>query len=789
MTPRGALRRLARRPLQTIVLVASLGVGLGVTTTSVALVDALFLRPLAGVAKAHELLEIHTTDRRTGTLGGFSYPAFEDLRRARSTSVAAFHGRLLALNSGGSAEVTEGQLVSDGFFEVLGARPALGRLAMADDAGGAVPVVLSHALFTRRFGGDPGVLGRAVRINGQPATVVGVAEPGFAGTFIGFPLDVWLPLRSAPRVTGESLASRDSRWLELVGRLHPGTSPPAARDELAGLAREHAGTRRPSGIRVLPATGIDHELRGGALLVSGLLVALAVLLHLVASSNAAAVLLAQASARRHEMAIRTALGATRSRLTAALLGEAALPFALAGGLGVIVSFVLARLLGTIALPGLGPGLRLPIEPDPRILAFTAALTVATGLACVRVLASGAFGESLSSGARVATSSHRLRDLLVAGQIAGSLTALVATGLLLRTLSTAETGRPGLEVDRVLASRLNVSLLGAGADRTRLLRNVLARVRELPGVESAGLVRRIPFSLGRSTAEVSALGPETGGSLVDVNAISEGSLETLGVPVVRGRSLTIADTGAERKAGRAALLSESLARKLFGDAEPLGRTVWQDGLPLTVVGVTRDVGTGRLWEAPRPELHAAASPDGPQPTGLLVRTSERAEAFAPRLHAILRASMPDLPAPAVTSLRTLAGNALLPQRLAGRAGLALGVTGLLLAAAGLYALTSLFVAQGTREVGVRRALGATDGDVVRLVVAESARVAGPGLILGLLGGIAASRGLRGLLVGVSPADPWTFVGSTVLLAAVVVVASAVPAFRAVRLSPVDALRQG
>ncbi|HVR72013.1 MAG TPA: ABC transporter permease [Vicinamibacteria bacterium] len=799
-----AARSWRRSPALAVAAVVTLGVALGANTALFSLVNAVLLRPLPGIANADRLVNVHRTAADGATFLGLSAPDYRDLReRTRALDgLAAFNGRGAALGDGdGAPELVGLQLVTGNFFDVLGVRARHGRLlAEGDDAvpGASAVAVISDALWRSRFGGDPLVVGRTIRLNGFPFTVVGVGPEGFQGHFVGFPFEVWVPLAMAAQAApGEDVASRDNDWLELVGRLAPGRTVAQAQADLAtvmsGLAREHPGRHKDATADVRRTTGVDDSLRGAVVSFLAVLQAVAALVLLIACVNLAGLLLARAAGRARDVALRLALGASRAALVRQLMAEALLLLLAGGAFGVALAAWAADLLHAFQ-PGFVVPLRFDLGLDVRVLAFAALATLVAGVAFGLVPALQASRLDLASALRDGRAEEggtraRARRALVVGQIALSMVLLVAAGLFVRTLQRARVLDPGFGLDGVTTARLDLTLLARDETHGRAFYDrLLERLLSLPGAQSASLTTWIPLrSLAPPTAAVHAQAEPplpAAGLNVPVSAVTPAYFETMRIPLLAGRAFSTADGPSSRPV---AVISEALARRLWPGAEAAGRRLRHGSVEREVVGVARDVKMRRLTEETSPHLYVPL-----------------AQAFTPRVRVLLRARgdlalasaalrrevaglEQDLPVMETMPLREAVALALFPQRMAGTIASALGALGLGLAATGLYGLVAWSVSRRTREMGVRVALGASRRDLLGLVLAQGLRLALAGVALGALGAAALAQGLRGLLPGVSPTDPLTFVAIAVLMTAVALLASYLPARRAARVDPMTALR--
>ena len=799
-----AARSWRRTPALAAAGVLTLAVALGANTALFSLANAILFRPLPGIAHADRLVNVHRKAADGTTFLGLSHPDYRDLReRARALDgLAAFNGRGASLGSGrGPAELVGIQLVSGNFFDVLGVRPQRGRLVSEEDdaAPGASPVaVISDALWRNRFGGDPLVVGRTIRLNGFPFTVIGVGPRGFQGHFIGFPFEVWVPLAMAAQAApGEDIGARGNDWLELVGRLAPGQTVAQAQADLAsvmaGLAREHPARHQGTTADVRRLTGVDDSLRGAVVSFLAALQAAGALVLAIACVNLAGVLLARAASRARDVALRLALGATRGALVRQLLAEALLLFLVGGAAGVGLAAWAADLLHAFQ-PGFVVPLRLDLGLDARVLAFSALLTLVAAVAFGLVPALQASRldvlPALRDGRAGETGSRtRLRRALVVGQVALSMVLLVAAGLFVRTLQRARAVDPGFDPDGVSTARLDLTLLARDEAHGRVFyAQLLERLQSLPGARSASLATSIPLrSLAPPTALVHAAAEPVrpgGGLTVPVSTVSGAYFETLRIPLLSGRGFADADGPSSPPV---AVVSQALARQLWPGGDAIGRRVRADGLDREVVGVARDVKMRRLTEDASPHLYLPLAQRFNPRVRVLLRTEGDLAHASAAVRREIAALENDLPVLETMTLREAIAFALFPQRMAGTIASALGVVGLGLAATGLYGLVAWSVSRRTREMGVRLALGASGADLTRLVLRQGLHLALAGIVLGALGAAALAQGLRGLLPGVSPADPVTFAAIALLMGGVAFLASYVPARRAARVDPMAALR--
>lgn len=820
---RYSLRTLGRAPLFAVVAVLTLGVGIGVNATLFTFVNAVLLRPLP-VDRPGELMHVYTSlaDEPFATS---SYADYLDLERgADAFSALVGHASAIAtLQHGGDSEVLIGELVTGNAFGALGVEAARGRtLLPADDAGAGAPrvVVLSSGLWQRRFGGDPDLLGEAVRFNGQPYEVVGIAPDSFPGLLPGVAADFWVPavrvdeidaagqINSVHGDPGKTLLERRGyRWMWLKGRLAPGATPARAEAQVATvmerLAREHpvtnarvSGVARPLGdVRYHP--DVDKVLGPAAAVLLG---AVGLVL-LVVCANLATMLLSRAQGRRREMAVRLALGVSHARLTRQLLAESLL---LAAG-GGLFALLLTRLTTAVLLawhPPLPFSIWLDDGFDHRVLAFTALVAVgsavAFGLLPALQAARTDLVEDLKNGARSSAGGGRawsLRNVLVVAQVAVSVVFLAAAGLLGRGLLAAGAIDPGFAPERVAALGLNLGMNGydrAGADA--FLRTLRERAAALPGIAQAAVATRVPFDVNLHDASIFPdtiePGEEHPGITLDVTWVDPEYFETLGVPVLRGRAFAATD---RPDTPRVAVVNAALARRFWGDpGSAVGRRLRSgaaDAEPYEVVGVVADYKVRTVGEAPRPLVHFARG-QSPATHGYLLARTESGDA-APRVADLRRLALEMDPSLAFTDTTTLAGFmglSLYPVRMGARLLGAFGALALGLAALGLYGVIAYAVGRRRREMGIRFALGARRWAVVGLVLRGGMGLVGVGMGVGLVLAALAARLLDGLLYGTSPLDPVAFAGAVAVLTAVALAANYVPAARAARVDPATVLRE-
>jgi predicted permease len=795
----------------TVVAILSLALGIGANTTIFSVANAFFFRPLP-VMESERLVSLF------GSMKGLryaatSYPDYADWRDRSEvfSGLAAYAWIPMALKvSGGSAEVISGQLVTGNYFSVLGVDPVLGRafLPEEDQTPGTHPVVIiSHGLWKRRFGLEREIVGRNVRLNGLSFTVIGVAPEGFIDINVGFAPDAWVPLMMESKVfptPASLLDQRDSRWLQVVGRLKPGVSQGKAESAMKALAsnleREYPDSNRGVGITLAEAdqNRIPLIVTQGFEIINfmGVLLVLVGVVLLIACSNVASLLLARTSRRWREIALRQSLGAGRGRLVRQLLTES-LMLSVAGGLaGLLVAVWGIDLLQTFEPPMSHYPFAFDLSLDKRVLGYTALLSVATGvvfglapaLQTARKDQSTALNDpGLWLGFRKGRS--RLRSFLVTAQVAFAVVSLVSAGLFLQSARNAQSIDPGFDTDQVLCASLN---LGLGQydepSGRRFFHDVVDRIEALPSVQSASLAQTVPLGLvNRSMTEVSIDGYEPAedeSMLFYYNSVGPRYFETLGIPIVKGRGIEGTDRDDTMDV---AVVNEAMARRYWRGADPIGRTIKLEGIDVKVVGIARNGKYIRLGENPRPYFYVPLKQNYVEMVSLHVRTFGDPRGVAKSVSREVEALDADLPVWDMKTMDEHLGLALFVPR---TAGVTLGIFGLLalaLAVAGVFGVLAYSVSQGTREFGVRMAMGARPSEILKLVMRKGFKTTLAGIVLGLLLASAVGGVLTGYLYDVSAVDSVTFVGVPLVLLLTALVACYVPARRAARVDPNAALR--
>jgi predicted permease len=797
---RAAARSLRRRPGFAAAVILTMALASGVATSLFTIVNELVLRPVPGV-RTDGLVKVYVTrDGSIDGLSGHAHPTFQDyVERSRSfTGLGALAGGGFAVSLDGDPTLVLGAFVSSGFFETIGTTPFLGRLIGPADATGPSPAVavISHAYWVDRFGAAPGVLGRILRINGHAVTVVGVAEPGFRGPFIGFPSDVFVPLPLAERLSPRlDLTDRRSDALEIYGHLRPGVSIAAAQADLepitADLGREFPDVFRRRGVRVLAWHGLDADPAGPALGFVGVLATIAGLVVIIACVNVAGLLLHRGQLRRGEMAVRQALGAGRGVLTRELAIETLLLFAAAQVAGVLLASSGTRWLHAF-LPEFAIPIRLDLAVDWRVWLLAAAVTFGTALVFGILPAAAATridpSVALKPGVVGSPRQFRMRRALDAAQVAVALVLLATAGLFARTVSRAATLPTGFDTTAAGLATADVSVVSPDESAGRAYFDAwLARVRRQPGIESAALASSVPLALGRVTTPLTVDGrdPLAGDVAASRSIVTNDYFRSMGIPILAGRTLAAADSA---RSEPVAVVSRTAARRLFGTTDPIGRVLIDADAQTRrrIVGVAGDVALQRPGEVDTAVFYVPFAQQYTPRLSLVARSAD------PNLLDVLRREArgvnPDVPILTAETLGQRRATVLFPQRMAASLAAALGVLGLGLAVVGLYGVVAVEATARDRELAVRLAFGATRANIRRLMIGGGLRPVVFGLIVGIPAAGLLAGTMRAFLPGVSVWDPLVLGAGAAVLALTSTVAAGLPAWRASQLDPMRLLRR-
>jgi predicted permease len=800
-------RALRRAPLFTFTAVLSLGFGIAGNAVVFSLADAYLLRNRPGVARPERLAEVGRVDSGDGAgsytgdgFDTFSYPNYLDYRERQTVfeGLAAYKAiATFGLGTGADAVRVPGSYVSANYFTVLGVPLALGRGFLPEEEWLASPravAVISHRLWQTYLGGERDVVGRTIRLNGRPFTIVGVTAPGFGGyTFDAQSL--WVPLTAYP--DGDDLQRvglRGRQWLMGIGRLKEGRTLEHARAEMAHIGRELRGAfpedNRGHGVGLAAAGAVPVAGRSIVSRFVGLLFALVGLILIIACFNVAGMLLARGASRAPEIAVRLALGAKRGRVIRLLVIESLIVSCAGAVAGLALAAAAIRLLER-TLPLLRFDVTFDLGIDWRVTAFTIVLATVTGVACG--LAPARAATRLDPAATIVrdggsrSTRHRARSAFVVAQIALSVLLVVCALLLGRSLRHAGDIAPGFDLDAVEVIGLDLRLGGYDPERGRaFVAALVSRLESLPGLEAAAAARVVPLTGEREGGRSWRPGEYGDELAIDAsqNIVTPGYFRTIGMPLLAGRHFQASD----RAGGpTVAIVNETFARRAWPDRTPVGQrfVVGDSRHPVEVVGLVRDAKYRTIGERPMPFFYVPAAQRYEPVVWILLRPT--GPSVLPQVRALVRTMDAHLPVVQAAKLRQMTAVTLFPQRLAAGLAALVGTIGMLLAALGVYGLTAYSVSQRTREIGIRVALGALRAQVLGMVLRQAMRLAFAGTTLGLGAAALVVRLLGGMLYGVRPLDPVSFAGAAALLAALALVASLIPANKAASIDPVEALR--
>jgi putative ABC transport system permease protein len=799
-----AIRSSLRTPGFTVVAVLALALGIGANSAIFTIVHAVLLEQLPYHDPDRIVAVWETNARRPGrsnTVGPANFIRWGE-RATIFEDLAAFAETRINLTEAGDPVELVAQLVTAPYFSVLGVAPTVGRVFTAAESADphSSAVILSNDLWKRRFGGDPAIVGRTLRLNTLPKTVVGVMPPGFrlffkAGSLVGKPVDVWVPY-----VLPAEAREPRGRYLSVVARLKPGVSVARAQAQMSALAASLA-IELPAfdtgwGAKVVPLRSeLSGEVRPALLVLSG---AVAFVL-LIACANVANLLLARGAARQREIAIRSALGAGRLRVVRQLLTES-LVLGLAGGAAglLVAEWTLALLVGIspVDLTSMGH-----IELSYPVLLFTAGISMLTALVCGLAPAfEGARAdvqETLKDGARQVGAGlrhRRLRHTFVVAEIALAVVLLVGAGLMARSFESLSHAGTGFDPANVLTMRtqLPAAKYKDDAARIRFFKEVTSRVSEIPGVRAAGAVSSLPLAgLGAATSfTIEGQPPPAPGQdhVADVSVCDDGYFRALNVPLLRGRLFTEREM-TERS--DVVIVNEALVREYFPHEDPIGKrltiAMTDHDVPTEVIGVVGDIKIVDMATAARPSTYWPQPQLAYSAMTLTVRTSSDPQGFASAVEREVHRVDKDQPVSDVRTMQAWVSRSLAQSRFNSLVLAVFAALALLLAAIGIYGVMSYAVSQRTSEIGIRLALGADEWKILRLIVGNGVALATIGLAVGVALSLALTRTLTTLLFGTTPTDPLTFAGVIAVLGSVAVAASYLPARRASQIPPVDALR--
>lgn len=790
---RFALRTVKRSPGFVVVAVLTISLGVGATASLFSVANALLLRPLP-VLQPDRLVRVQEQRSRIMSSGmegprmpQARYDALVEATDAVFTGLAAQNVRFLSLRADGPAVPAAIVLSSGNYFEVLGLRPVAGRFFTTVDE---PVVVLGYRVWQQRFGGSADVIGRTVHVAGQPFTVAGVAPAGFGGTLGFLVADAWIPYGA------HGASAWPGLFVAPFGRLRPGVDAAAATAFVSAatvrIPPEEDLQAEVYGVELEPMTGMPATMAGAVRGFLGLLLATAFVVLLIGGANVSGMLLARAVGRRREMAVRLALGVGRARLVRQMLLEAVALFLIGGLGGLLVTIWATRLIGRLQLPVAEPVL-LDAAPDERVLVFALAIALGTGLLfgllpAWQTTRSDVAGALRDGGRGSSRGGARVRDVFVVSQLALSVLLLVAATLFLRTLQRSMSLDTGFDSERVLIATTNLGAHGYDEERGRLFADqLMERVRAHPGVESVGLATVALMTGENETFGAWRLVPDGPTLAAGQNVVDAEYFETMRFEIVLGRGISPTD---REGSARVVVVNETFSRRLWPGESPIGKVVLRGADPHEVVGVVRDGAYVQFGEELTPFVFLSAAQRYSDRQVLHVR--HRRGVAAAGLIADIRAAVAALDAdvavqqavPLTAAMEML----LFPQRFAAMLIGLFGLLGLLLAAIGVYGVLAHHVAQRDREFGIRIALGADAGRLLRMVLRRGVLLAAAGCAAGLAGAAALTQFLQAWLYGVSPLDPMAFLGVPLVLGAVALLASTLPARRTLRLDPMEVLRR-
>lgn len=812
-----AFRTLLREPTFAAAVIVTLALGIGANSIIFSAVDAVLLRD-APVSDPDTLVDVYTSSGDT-LHSNSSYPDYFDLRDSGAfASLAAYTPISMTMDAGGRVEPLAGQIVSGNYFDVLEIDITFGRGFTPDDDRIGAPVrvaIISHALWQRAFNADRSVVGQAIRLNGNPYTLLGVAPPGFTGSVVGLATDVWVPVALQPEVDpvaaavrrtrghGGKLDLRRSRGLTMMGRLPAGVTidQVASHAEVVSrrLERAYPDSNRNRRFTVTPLGEGGRGLRAATRPTLRLLAGVVLMVLLVACVKVASLLLARAVSREREVAVRVALGASRARLLRQWLTESML-LGLIGSIGaLLVTRLSAPLLHTFVIPE-----SVDLSVNPRVLMFTFIVGIGSGFLFGFAPVFHAFRRDSTPALRdrgaVATGGRAvwMRGAFVILQIAVSLVLLVGAGLFVRTLNNAYSVDVSYELNQTLIASLNLEPRGyfeggsRGADAgLTVYEQILSRVEAIPGVMSASAARTTVLSGGARRTGVSrdtsvAANDDSNSVGVYANVVSHRYFDTMNVRVIRGRAFDLSD---RPHTTLVTIVSKSLADQLWPNVNPIGKTLRDENRRfLAVVGVVPDAVHTSTIERERPTYYIPLSQNYESGVALHVSAVGNPMSLVPAIRAAVRDVDSQLAMERPQLLRDVLDRTLSSQRMMATLVGLFGGVALVLAALGLYGVMSHSATQRTAEIGIRLAMGAQPASIVTLLLRRGVRLLAMGSAIGLAGALVVTRYLESQLFGVTATDPLTFVTGCVVLAIAGIAASLIPAIRAMRVDPVEALRQ-
>jgi len=804
---RFGFRQLIRNPGFSALAILCLTLGIGANSAVFSWVEGILFRPYPAVAHQERLFALAGTARGESGATGLSWPDFVDLQRSCSLCEETFVSKITGstLSIGDHAEKATGSIVSANYFEAIGVRPMLGRgFEPGEDVGSnSHPVVvISHQLWQNRYKGDPNIVGKVQRFNNVPHTIIGVAPAGFYGTFVGWAMQFWVPasMEETFESGGYKIEDRDARWIEAYVRLKPGVSRAQAQQEISAIAgrleSSYAATNRGRSMGLWALWQTPFNNAGTLLPTLEVMVAVVAFVLLIACANVCNLLLVRSFARRHELSLRLAIGATRGRLVKQLLTEGLILAALGTAGGLLVAYWCRHALVLLLPVRSGVAMYLPGEIDARVMALSAGLCLLVMLIVGSIPAFQTRHLDLAGPLKAETQGvvgargrAWMRSGLVVFQVSLSFVLLVGAALLLESLEKIRTTSPGFTTTSVVTT--SVSLVAAGYDdaQSKIFQDALMdRLGALPGVESAAYARVTPLGYGTySSTPIAVDGYQPSldeRPAIEYNHVSPGYFATLGIRVLSGREFIRAD---DENAPLVAIVNRTMVARYWAGQDPIGRRLQVKGRWARVVGVAADSKYESIRETPIPFFYVPLRQDFVRGPALNIRSNQPLPSLSAALIREVHALDPNLALSEMITLQEQVNRSTSPQLVAVTLVSILGSLALLLAGVGLYGVMSYAVAQSRRELGLRMALGAGAANLLRSVISRGLRLTAAGASLGVIAALAVTRLLGQLLFNVSPYNPAVYVLALAVMTVATVSACFLPAWRASRIDPARVLR--
>ncbi len=804
---RYGFRQLCRSPGFSALAILCLTLGIGANTAVFSWVEGVLFRPYPAVAHQERLFALAGTARGESGATGLSWPDFLDLQRSCALCEEALVSKITGstLSVGDHAETATGSIVSANYFDAIGVHPTLGRgFEAGEDVGNnSHPVVvISYQLWRGRFKGDPEIIGKMQRFNNVPHTIIGVAPEGFYGTFVGWAMQFWVPasMEETFENGGYKLEDRGARWIESYIRLKPEVSRTQAQQEISTIAARletnYPATNRGRGVRLWPLWQTPFNNAGTLLPTLEVMVAVVAFVLLIACANVGNLLLVRSFARRHEMSVRLALGASRARLVKQLLTEGLILSALGTAGGLLAAYWCRHALVLLLPARLGVSMYLPGQIDGRVMSWSSGICILVTLIVGSIPAFQTRNLDLagplkadSSGVVGARGRAWMRSGLVVFQVCLSFILLVGAALLLESLEKIRTASPGFSTTSVVTTGVSLTAAGYDVPQAKIFQDELIdRLRALPGVESAAFAQVTPLDYRTYSSTPIAVdgyqSPLEEQPAIEYNQVSPFYFATLGIPLLSGREFTRAD---DENAPLVAIVNRTMMARYWGGQDPIGRRLQVKGRWARVVGVAADSKYESMRETARPFFYVPLRQEFVRGPSLHIRTSQPLPSMLAALVREVHALDANLALYEMITLQEQVNRSTSPQLVAVTLVSILGGLALLLAGVGLYGVMSYAVAQSTRELGLRMALGAGAANLLRLVISRGLRLTAGGVLFGTVAALALTRLLGKLLYNVNPHDPWIFGSALAVMTITAISACLLPAWRAVRTDPARVLR--